>query len=227
MIQSLIDILLSLVIAAVPVILAITMPVAASGWVANRLGDTTARAHRRLTFNPVPHIDPIGTLAVPFICFVFSTISHSQLLLMGWAKPLPLNDYRLRRPRTDPRWVAGANAGANFAMVVLWAVLLRLLLNIAPPTDSYTVSGVIAKMAVYGVQVNAIFTAFALLPIPPLPGGRILVTFLPRHQAAQLEQLAPYATWILLFLLFSGVLGVLIRPIAWLATTVAAILVGF
>lgn len=226
MIQSLIDILLSLVIAAIPVILAVTMPVAASGWVANRLGDSTARAHRRLTFNPLPHIDPVGTLAVPFICFVFSQISHSQLLLMGWAKPLPLNDYRLRRPRTDPRWVAGASAGANFAMVVLWAVLLRIVLGFAPAADNYTLAGVLARMAVYGVQVNAIFTAFALLPIPPLPGGRILVTFLSRPQAAQLERLEPYATWILLFLLFSGVLGILIRPIAWLATSIAAIVVG-
>lgn len=223
MIQSLIDILLHLVIAAIPVILAITMPVAAEGWVAYRRGDTTARAHRRLTFNPIPHIDQIGTLAVPFICFVFSQISHSGLLLFGWAKPLPLSPGRLRRPRIDSRWVAGARIGASFAMVILWAVVLRL----TPFGDPYSVGGVLFQMAQFGVQVNAIFTAFELLPIPPYPGGRILLTLLPYQQASQLEQLTPYANWIVLLLLFSGVLQVIIAPVAGFAMALAGLLTGF
>jgi len=221
--QSLIDILLKLVIAAIPVILAITMPVAAEGWVAYKKGDTTARAQGRLTFNPIAHIDQIGTLAVPFICFIFSQISHSGLLLFGWAKPLVLSPGRLRRPRIDTRWVAGSRIGASFAMVVLWAVVLRLM----PPGDPYSLTGVLRQMALFGVQVNAIFTAFEVLPIPPYPGGRILVTFLSYPHAQQVEQLAPYANWIMLFLLFSGVLGVIISPIAGLAIGLAGLLTGF
>ncbi|MDE3009596.1 MAG: site-2 protease family protein [Pseudomonadota bacterium] len=227
MIQSLIDILLKLVIAAIPVILALTLPVAATGRVANRLGDTTARAHRRLTFNPLPHIDPVGTLAVPFICFVFSFISHSPLLLMGWAKPLPLNDYRLRRPHTDPRWVAGAGIGANLAMAVLWAVLFHIVLRVAAPDDGYSLAGVLAQMGQYGLQVNAVFAAISLIPVPPMPGGRILLTLLDRRKAQQLEQLQPHATWIVLILLLSGVLRVVIVPIIWLADALATLLTGF
>ncbi len=223
LLQSLIEILLRLLIAAIPVILAITMPVAAEGWVAYRKGDTTARAHRRLTFNPMAHIDPVGTLAVPFICFVFSQISGASLLLFGWAKPLPLSPGRLRRPRIDTRWVAGSRIGTSFAMVLLWAVMLRLM----PPGDPRSVAGVLRQMAVFGVQVNAIFTAFEMLPIPPYPGGRILLTLLPYKYASQLEQLTPYATWIILFLLFTGVLGVLITPIVSLAIGLAALLTGF
>lgn len=223
MIQSLIDILLNLLIAAVPVILAITTPVAAEGWMANRLGDNTARAHRRLTFNPLPHIDQVGTLAVPFICFVFSQITHSGLLLWGWAKPLPLNPYRLRRPRVDVRWVAGAQVGASFLMMLLWAIVLRLV----PPADPYSLFGVLGAMAGFGLQVNAVFTAFSLIPIPPLPGGRILLTLLSRPHAEQLEQLQPYANMILLVLAFSGLLWIVIGPITRLALGIAFLLVGF
>ena len=223
MIESLIDILLGLIIAAVPVILAITTPIAAEGWVANRFGDSSARAQGRLTFNPLPHIDQIGTLAIPFICFVFSRITGAGLLLWGWAKPLQLNPSRMRRPRISVRWVAGAQVAASFLMLVLWAILHRLL----PPADHYSVLGVLRDMAGYGITVNAVFTAFGLIPIPPLPAGRVLVTFLSYQQREQLERLEPHANIIVLVIAFSGLLQFVIVPVAWLGRGIASLLVGF
>jgi Zn-dependent protease len=219
LLASLIDVLTRLVIAAVPVVLAITMPEATRGYVASRHGDSIARAYRRLTFNPLPHIDPIGTLAVPFGFFVFATITGSPLMLLGWPKVLPLSDSRLRRPRIAIRWVAGSAIAANAVMMLAWGAVWGLTAGFSDGV----VLRVLHQMAMFGMQVNAVFTAFQMLPVPPLPGGKIALTLLDYRQGEALQRLEPYAFVIVIVLALSGVLSLLISPLMWLATLVGSL----
>jgi Zn-dependent protease len=120
-----IEILIDILMVAIPVIFAITLHEAAHGYVANMLGDPTARMMGRITLNPIQHVDPIGTLAVPFALFVFSRITNTPLTLIGWAKPVPIDVRRLRNKRSSMAWVAAAGPASNFVMLLLWAILLR------------------------------------------------------------------------------------------------------
>ena len=218
---NLLDVLTRLLIAAVPVILAITMPEAARGYAASRFGDSVARAYKRLTFNPIPHIDPIGTLAVPFAFFVFSAMTGAPFMLLGWAKPLPLSDGRLRNPRISIRYVSGAVIAASVVMMLAWAIISGLTLG---ALDNPLIR-ILHRMASYGVQINAIFAVFSLLPVPPLPGGKILLTFLDWRQGEMLRRLEPHVFLIVLVLALSGVIGVLMQPLLWLANVVGSLFI--
>src|SRR5512135_2989269 len=143
---------------AVPVVLAITLHEAAHGYVARMFGDQTAWMLGRVTLNPLKHVDPIGTVALPGLLLLMGSP-----IMFGWAKPVPVNFRNLRNPKRDMLWVAAAGPAANLAMAVAWAVLLRL----AAPGDIVD-SGSIEKMAFGGVQFNLMLMAFNLIPIPPL-----------------------------------------------------------
>jgi Zn-dependent protease len=196
------NLLLSIALAAIPVVLAITLHEAAHGYVARRFGDSTAWMLGRVTLNPFKHIDPIGTVIVPLGILLLS----GGGFLFGWAKPVPVNFGNLRHPKRDMLWVAAAGPASNFVMAVAWAMLLGL-------AGSDEVSSVgLAQMSQVGVVINISLMVLNLLPIPPLDGGRIAASLLPHALAIPFSRLEPYGFFILLALLFTRVLERMMLP---------------
>ena len=187
---------------ALPVIFAITLHEAAHGYVARYFGDSTAYMLGRVSLNPLRHIDPIGTILVPFISLVIGGI------LFGWAKPVPVNFSALRRPKQDMLWVAAAGPAANLLMIVIWALLGKLGALLAGST--YAVA--LALMSEAGIFINAILMVLNLVPLPPLDGGRIAVSLLPNPWANRFARIEPYGFMILVALLFTGILGRIMGP---------------
>ena len=200
--------LATIVLWAVPVVLAITLHEAAHGYVARRFGDQTAYMLGRVTLNPLKHIDPIGTIAVPGFLIALSVLTRAPLFIFGWAKPVPVNFGNLRHPKRDMFWVAGAGPGANFLMAVGWAFLRKA----AAPGGLIDSDGLF-EMAKAGVVVNLVLMALNLLPILPLDGGRIAQSLLPEPLAYRYSRLEPYGFMVVIFLLVTGVLNYLMLPI--------------
>lgn len=209
-----------IIVIAIPVVLAITVHEAAHGWVASRRGDPTAWLLGRVTFNPLKHIDPIGTLLVPLGLLVVSKLTTGVPLVFGWAKPVPVDWRRLRNPRWDMALVAAAGPGVNLVMAIGWGLCLQALALLAP--QELLAPGLMQllfEMAVVGILINLFLMALNLLPLLPLDGGRILNALLPPTVAAQFSQLERYGLIILLALLFlpngqpPGLLGMLLEPL--------------
>ena len=203
--------LATIVLWVVPVVFAITLHEAAHGYVARQFGDRTAEELGRITLNPLRHIDPVGTVLVPAMLY----LTAGPQYVFGWAKPVPVNFGNLRHPKRDMLWVAGAGPLANFAMAFGWMLVLKLtMFGGALPSDGA------ARMAQIGVSVNLVLMALNLLPIPPLDGGRIAVSVLPLRAAALWARLEPFGLFIIVALMFTPLLGDLIRPLrdagAWL-----------
>ncbi len=188
---------------AIPVIFAITLHEAAHGFIAMKFGDKTAWMLGRVTANPLKHIDPIGTILVPLLTFLAGGI------LFGWAKPVPVNFGNLRHPKQDMFWVAAAGPGANILMALFWAAIIKLV-HVLPLT---AYSQPLMLMGGAGVTINAVLAALNLLPIPPLDGGRIAVSLLPSRWAYGLSRVEPYGMYILIALIFTGLLSTLIGPV--------------
>ncbi|QLQ02271.1 MAG: site-2 protease family protein [Thiobacillus sp.] len=198
-----------IVVFALPVIFAITLHEAAHGYVARFFGDMTAAAAGRITANPLKHIDPVGTILVPLVILLTSKLLGGGMILFGWAKPVPVNFARLRRPKQDMLWVAAAGPGMNFAMAVFWALMIQL----GHALGSSFASAPLMLMGAAGVFINVILMALNLIPLPPLDGGRIAVSLLPVKQAMQFARLEPYGLFILLGLMFTGILGFILWPL--------------
>jgi Zn-dependent protease len=208
------DIIQTIAVYAIPVIFAITLHEAAHGFVARMFGDPTAHQAGRISLNPARHIDPIGTLLVPVAILLASKLLGSPGMLFGWAKPVPVDFGRLRRPKQDMLWVALAGPAANLLMAILWAFSLRLFLESGLQESFWF------EIAVAGVNVNLGLMALNLLPIPPLDGGRILFSLLPNRLAWQYSKLEPYGLVIVVILLVTDVLWLLMRPVLGLGTTI-------
>lgn len=198
------NIIQSLAIYALPVIFAITLHEAAHGYVARHFGDPTAWKLGRISLNPLRHVDLWGTIIIPALLL----LSHAGFLF-GWAKPVPVDFSRLRRPKQDMLWVAAAGPGANLAMAFGWALLLKLAVVLSPNIYSLP----LAEMARAGIEVNAVLMLLNLLPIPPLDGGRIAVSLLPPRAAWRFAQVERYGFVILLALLFLGGLNYILTPL--------------
>lgn len=182
---------------ALPVLFAITLHEAAHGYAALRLGDNTAQQLGRISLNPIKHIDPIGTIAMPLLLY-FAT---SGAFLFGYAKPVPVNFGRLHNPKRDMVWVALAGPGANLIQAIGWTLLLYALAAAGIDEEFFV------GMARAGVLVNLVMFAFNLFPLPPLDGGRILVGLLPWKQALLVSRIEPYGFFIVMALVISGVVG--------------------
>jgi len=198
----------TIAIYALPVLFAITLHEAAHGYVARHFGDMTAHAQGRISLNPLRHIDVVGTLAVPVLILAASKLTGGAGFLFGWAKPVPVNYSALRRPKQNMMWVAAAGPAANLAMALGWALFLKGAESL-PATD---LTMTLRLVCIAGIEVNIVLMVLNLLPILPLDGGRIVASLLPRRMAWQYARLEPWGFPILLLLLFSGYLGVLLRP---------------
>ncbi len=208
----------TLAISALPIIFAITLHEAAHGYAARHFGDLTAYQAGRISLNPLRHVDPVGTVIVPAVILLLSAGNF----LFGWAKPVPVNFGRLRNPKKDMFWVAAAGPGVNLAMALGWGLLLKAAIDM--PTHRY--SAAMAEMGRVGVNINAVLMLLNLLPLPPLDGGRIAVSLLPHRAAWKFAQLEPYGMFILLALLFTGVLETILGPLLGLFLMLIKSLLG-
>jgi Zn-dependent protease len=198
------QILYTIAIWAVPVLFAITLHEAAHGWVANKLGDPTARQLGRITMNPIKHIDPVGTIAVPLVLVMLSGF------IIGWAKPVPVDMRHFKQPLLDMALVALAGPASNFLMACGWALMITLSTTVLAETS---IAIYLLQMGKAGMTINLILMVLNLIPIPPLDGGRVVAGVLPKQMAWSYMRIEPYGMWIILALLVSGVLGKILWPI--------------
>ncbi len=208
------NILHNLAVYVVPVVLAITLHEAAHAYVAKYLGDNTAYAQGRMTLNPIKHIDPIGTVLIPLLLFV-----SGSPFIFGYAKPVPVNFGRLRKPKRDMAWVALAGPAANLVMGFLWLALSVLLAKFGVR------SPFLFQVAQAGVVINLVLFAFNLFPVLPLDGGRILASLLPNNLAYQFAKIERYGFFIVLGLAFLQVLHYWMRPVMFAATKLLQFLI--
>jgi Zn-dependent protease len=214
--QNVSAIILNIIIAAPAFLLAITVHEFAHGYVALRFGDPTAHNAGRLTFNPISHLDPFGTLV-----FVVTAVAGFGI---GWAKPVPVNPRYMRNPRADMMWVSFAGPGANLATAAALALGLHAIMTgfggRPLSTGTLFVLNPLVSLLRYGVLINVILAVFNLIPVPPLDGSKILAGLVPSDMAYRLEALEQYGFLILMALIFTGIVGYLIRPpisyIMWL-----------
>ena len=194
----------ALSIAALPVILAITLHEAAHGYVARHFGDPTAWQAGRISLNPLRHVDLFGTILLPIALYLIKSP-----FLFGWAKPVPVDFSRLRHPKRDMLWVAAAGPAVNLLMAIGWAALLKIVTLI--PYNAY--SQPMALMSQVGVGINLALAMLNLFPLPPLDGGRIAVSLLPYPLAVRFARLERWGFPILIVLLYLGALDVTVWPL--------------
>lgn len=190
----------------VPFVMAVVFHEYAHGFVANRWGDRTAKEAGRLTLNPLPHLDPIGTVLFPVI-----NMLTGMNLLFGWARPVPIDPRRFRKLRSGLFWVSLAGPGMNFLLAFLSAAAFCAI-RLWIPETFYLFEPLIA-MAYVSISLNYALGIFNLIPLPPLDGSKIIEAFLPVEAARKYESLAQYSFFILMALLLTGAFSVLGYPI--------------
>jgi len=201
--SSIPDIAYTIAVWAAPILFAITLHEAAHGWVANKLGDPTAKSLGRITINPIKHIDPVGTVVVPLFLAMVSPF------VMGWAKPVPIQPRYFKSPLLDMALVAVAGPVSNFFMACFWAMFIQLA---SMSLEHSSVLVFLAEMGKNGIIINIVLMVLNLLPIPPLDGGRVVAGILPTNLAIPFMQLERFGMVIILLLLVSGILGKIIWP---------------
>ena len=207
------SIIQKIVVMALPLVFAIVLHEVAHGWVAEKLGDNTARSMGRLTLNPISHIDLFGTIIMPLMLFVLT----NGKMVFGYAKPVPINPYNFKDPKKGMALSSLAGPGINLIMAISFSLLLRVVI---PPFESMIpkqswdmIALPITLMLGYGVIINIVLAVLNLIPIPPLDGSRVIYWLLPSKPAAVYYRLEPYGTLILMALIMLGVLGKIMTPI--------------
>jgi Zn-dependent protease len=201
---------------AIPLIFAITLHEAAHGYVAKLFGDNTAYMLGRITMNPIKHIDPLWTIAIPLLTLLFTPF------VFGSAKPVPVNGNALRNPKRDMVFVAAAGPFANLLMMLFWAVVAKLALGAG--------AGVPAQFMVEvgkaGIYVNALLMVFNLIPLLPLDGGRVVNGLLPTNLANVYSRIEPYGMFILIALMMTPILGAIVIPLVAMSMKAVYFMLG-
>jgi len=195
---------------ALPLIFAITLHEVAHGYVASLFGDQTARLSGRLSLNPLKHVDPMGTVVVPLLMLIVGSS-----FIFGWAKPVPVDGRNLRHPRRDMAIVALAGPCSNILMAIFWGLIAKLGILAEQGGNSW-LGQPLDYMGMAGVTINIVLAVLNLIPLPPLDGGRVLASLLPPRAAYILSLIEPYSFFILILLLFSGVLSLVMAPFVFL-----------
>jgi Zn-dependent protease len=188
-----------------PILVALTFHEYAHGYVANKYGDDTAKRSGRLTLNPLAHLDPLGTIMIFLVHF-------------GWAKPVPVNPYRLRNPKRDMLWISAAGPLANMVLALLSGLLLRVVFAVGGAPHTHSIAGLLIYMVIMSLQINLALAIFNVLPIAPLDGSKILAGLLPAKHEGKVYFLERYGPIILIGLIIFGratgvpILGSLIWP---------------
>ena len=195
---------LAFALVAVPLLYSVIIHEVAHGWVANRMGDPTARYAGRLSLNPLKHLDPIGTLMLFLVGF-------------GWARPVPVDISNISDPRKGLIFVSSAGILANILLAILALLFFRVF--------SIPSSGTLAVLVYYVVEINITLAALNLIPIPPLDGSKILMGFAPREVRYFLARLEPYGFFIIIGLLYLGILDFLIALFRGIIATLINIVI--
>jgi Zn-dependent protease len=207
------NIVRQLAISALPVLIAITFHEVSHGFVANRLGDPTAKMMGRLTLNPIAHIDPVGTVLLPLMMIV---LTNGQFVF-GYAKPVPINPSNFKDPKRDMAISAAAGPVTNILLAILSMLILKFVVIPSsvffPGIITATVLKPLTLMLTSSIIFNVILAAFNLIPIPPLDGGRVLVGFLPHRQAVSYSRIEPFGFIIVIVLIYSGIADYFVMPL--------------
>jgi Zn-dependent protease len=190
---------------AIPLLFAITIHEYAHGFVADRLGDKTARMLGRLSLNPLNHIDPFGTLLLP-ICLA---IASNGMLFFGYAKPVPISVHNFKNIKRDLILVTLAGPGSNFLMAFLWLAGILVATSLSDPA----IQASLLVVSLLGVKINIFLGVLNLLPIPPLDGSKVITVLMPRGISTKIFEHEQYGILIIMALAFTGILGAIIGPI--------------
>jgi len=195
--------LYKILLVLIPVITAITLHEAAHGWVALKLGDSTAKDLGRITINPLKHIDLIGTVIIPIVMIVTTGFAF------GYAKPVPVDVRNFEHPQKDMALVALAGPLSNFVMAIFWTLLLGMSVKLLPHGDALNA---LKYMASVGIIINIVLMVVNLLPILPLDGGRVLTGVLPFKWAVVFARTEKLGMLLVILLLVTGILGKILSP---------------
>lgn len=202
-----------IIVSAFPILIAITFHELSHGFVANKLGDPTAKMMGRLTLNPVAHIDPIGTILMPLMLIIFT----NGQFVFGYAKPVPINPMNFKNPKKDMAISAAAGPITNLLLAILSMLILRLLIiplaALFPESLSVTVIEPLIMIFKSSVIINVVLAVFNMIPIPPLDGGRVLIGFLPYRHAVSFSKIEPYGFIIVILLIATGIANYFVLPL--------------
>lgn len=207
-----------LVMFMVVLLMAISFHEAGHAWMSWKFGDDTAFMLGRVTLNPVAHTDPIGTLLIPMLGFVFGAIGGALagIPLIGWGKPTPVNPRNWANYKLANVMVSIAGIGANLILAIIGFTIFKTLLETGTINETNIDSGIVQPVVIflrYMIMLNVSLAVFNLLPFPPLDGSKVLSTFLPPSFQPVFDMLEQYGFMILLLLVYMGVIGLIIRPV--------------
>ena len=184
------------------------------GFIAYKNGDDTAYLMGRLTFNPLKHIDPVGTILLPALCY------FSGLPMFGWAKPVPVNFLHLNSPKIDMAKVAFAGPASNLILIALCIVIFKVLIMLNVQDIFFY------KILSFGIQINLILAIFNLIPVPPLDGSKIIAAFLPQKQSLRFLSLERYGMIFVIILIVTGAFKIIVMPLFAYSLKLINLLIG-